>query len=127
VAGKEAQVKVSTLVVGVLLVTAGSLGAGERLTVQAPTVMLAPGHLVVETRVEPDPSNKSILVTAESPDLYRSSEVQIEGSTAPRTNMFEFRNLPMGTYEIRAQLLDAKGDQRAVVVRTLEVLLHARR
>ena len=118
--------KALTLAVGTLLVMTGSLGADARLTVQAPTVMLAPGHLVVETRIEPDPSNKSLEVTAESPELYRSSEVQIEGSTAPRKNTFEFRDLPIGTYEIRAQLLDAKGDRRAVVVRTLDVISHAR-
>jgi hypothetical protein len=118
--------KVLMLVLGAVLMTAGALGADERLTVQAPTVMLAPGHLVVETRVEPDASNKSIQVTAESPEFYRSSEVQLDGSTAPRKNTFEFQDLPMGTYEIRALLLDAKGDRRAVVVRTLEVISHAR-
>jgi hypothetical protein len=119
--------KALMVMVGALLVMAGSLGADERLSVQAPTVMLAPGHLVVETLVEPDPSNKSIQVTAESPDFYRSSEVQLEGGAAPRKNTFEFRNLPIGTYEIRALLLDAKGDRRAVVVRTLDVISHARR
>ena len=115
-----------TLVLGVLLVAAGSLAADERLTVQAPTVMLAPGHLVVETLVEPDASNKSIEVTAESPEFYRSSEVALAGGASPRKNMFEFRDLPVGKYEIRARLLDAKGDQRAIVVRTLDVISYAR-
>jgi hypothetical protein len=51
--------KALLLVLGMALVTAGLLGADERLTVRAPVVMLAPGHLVVETLVEPDPSNQS--------------------------------------------------------------------
>ena len=114
------------VVLGGFLLTAGSIAAGERLTVEAPAVMLAPGRLVVETRVEPDPSNKSIQVTAESPEFYRSSELQLEGPTAPRTNTFEFRDLPIGTYEIRALLLDSKGERRAMVVRSLDVISHAR-
>jgi hypothetical protein len=113
-------------VLGALLLTVGVLGADQRLTVQAPAVMLAPGHLVVETLIEPDPSNKIIRVTTESQALYRSSEVELEGGAAPRRNTFEFRDLPTGSYEIRAFLLDAKGDQRAMVVQTLAVISRAR-
>jgi hypothetical protein len=114
------------LLLGALLLTVGSLGADQRLTVQAPAIMLAPGHLVVETLVEPDPSNKSIRVTAESEKFYRSSEVELEGGAAPRRNTFEFRDLPTGSYEIRALLLDGQGDQRAMVVQALEVVSRAR-
>ncbi|HUK34713.1 MAG TPA: hypothetical protein VLV86_12410 [Vicinamibacterales bacterium] len=115
-----------TILLGALLVVAGSLRADERLTVEAPTVMLAPGHLVVEALVEPDASNKSIEVTAESPEFYRSTEVALAGGASPRKTTFEFKDLPVGKYEIRARLLDAKGDQRAVVVRTLDVISYAR-
>jgi hypothetical protein len=115
------------VVSGALILTVVTSGAQERLTLQAPTVMLAPGHLVVETLVEPDPSNGSIRVTAESAALYRSSEVALDGDSAPRRATFEFRDLPTGTYEIRALLLDAEGGQRAVVVRRLDVISRARR
>jgi hypothetical protein len=109
-----------------LLVLTSSLGAGAGLAVEAPTVMLAPGHLVVRTVIERDPDNRAIQVIAESPDSYRSSEVQLDGDTAPRRNTFEFKDLPIGTYEIHAVLLGSDGQQRALVVRKLEVIAHAR-
>ena len=114
------------LLFGFFVLTSSSLGAGAGLTVQAPRVMLAPGHLVVETVVEPDSANRAIQVVAESPDWYRSSEVQLDGGTAPRKNTFEFNGLPTGTYQIHAMLLGSGGQQRALVVRTLEVVSHGR-
>jgi hypothetical protein len=113
------------LLVGLLVLTPPLLGAGASLAVQAPTVMLAPGHLVVQTVVEPDSANRAIQVVAESPDSYRSSEVQLEGDAAPRKNTFEFKDLPSGIYQIHATLLGAGGQQRALVVRRLEVIAHA--
>ena len=110
---------------GWLVLTSPLLGAGATLAVQAPTVMLAPGHLVVQTFVEPDSANRAIQVIAESPDSYRSSEVQLEGDIAPRRNTFEFKDLPSGIYQIHATLLGAGGQQRALVVRRLEVIAHA--
>jgi hypothetical protein len=113
------------VLLGSLVLTSPLLGAGASLAVQAPTVMLAPGHLVVQTVVEPDPANRAIQVVAESPDSYRSSEVQLEGDTAPRRSTFEFKDLPSGIYQIHAMLLGAGGHQRALVVRRLEVIAHA--
>jgi hypothetical protein len=83
--------------------------------------MLAPGHLVVETVVEPDPENRAIQVTAESPAFYRSSERLLEGNTAPRRSTFEFTGLPPGEYDLRVTLLDATGTPRASVRRILQV------
>ena len=113
------------LLFGFFVLTSPSLGAGAWLDVQAPTVMLAPGHLVVQTLVEPNSANRAIQVMAESPDWYRSSEVRLDGGTAPRKNTFEFKDLPSGTYEIHAMLLGSGGQQRALVVRKLEVIAHA--
>jgi hypothetical protein len=118
--------RVFGLLFGLCILTSWSLSAGTSLAVEAPTVMLAPGHLLVQTAVEPDPANRAIQVIAESSDSYRSSEVELDGVAAPRTSTFEFKDLPSGTYEIRAMLLDATGQQRAVVVRKLEVISHAR-
>jgi hypothetical protein len=114
------------LLIGLLVLPSPFQGAVEWLAVDAPTVMLAPGHLVVQTVVEPDPANRAIQVVAESPDSYRSSEVQLAGSAAPRRNTFEFKDMPSGTYEIHAVLLGSNGQQRALVVRKLEVIAHAR-
>jgi hypothetical protein len=114
------------LLLGLSALTSSGLGADASLAVQAPTVMLAPGHLVVQTAVEPHSANRAIQVVAESGDSYRSSEVQLSGDTAPRTSTFEFRDLPSGTYEIRATLLGPDRQERASVIRKLEVIRHAR-
>src|ERR1700732_1524655 len=103
---------------GLFVLASPSFGAGASIAVQAPRVMLAPGHLVVETVVEPDSANRAIQVVAESPDWYRSSEVQLDGDTAPRRSTFEFDGLPTGTYQIHARLLGSDGQERALVVRT---------
>lgn len=112
------------LLFGLVVLASSSLGAGAGLTVQAPTIMLAPGHLVVQIVVEPDAANRAIQVIADSVDLYQSSEVQLDGVHAPRRHTFEFKDLPSGTYEIHATLIGADGQQRALVVQALEVTSH---
>ena len=114
------------LLIGFLVLPSPFPGAIEWLAVDAPTVMLAPGHLVVQTVVEPDAGNRAIQVIAESPDSYRSSEAQLDGDMAPRKNTFEFKELPSGTYEIHALLLGSNGQHLALVVQKLEVISHAR-
>jgi hypothetical protein len=119
-------VRIPGLLFGVMILASRPLGAEGELTVMAPTVMLAPGHLVIQTGVEPDSENHGIQVIAESPDFYRSSEIQLSGATAPRRNTFEFKDLPNGTYEIRATLLGSDSQPRALVVRKLEVISRPR-
>jgi hypothetical protein len=79
-------------------------GAGERVGLRlSPTIAaFAPANLRVVVLVEPDLDNRVLKVIAESPDFYRSSERPLEGAGAPRTNAFEFRNLPSGLYRIQA-------------------------
>jgi len=99
-----------------LVVLAGSLraGADEKLTLTvSPAVAFAPATLVVRARIESDARNRTFEIVAESSDFYRSSEVQLDGDSAPVTNTFEFRSLPSGTYEIKAAVLDASGQPRA--------------
>jgi hypothetical protein len=118
--------KIPSMLIGLLVLASSPLGAGAGLAVQAPTVMLTTGRLVVETVVEPNSANRAIQVVAESPDWYRSSEMQLDGDTAPRKNTFEFNGLPRGSYQIHTTLLGSDGQRRAVVVRKLEVVSHVR-
>ena len=117
--------RIPGLLLGLIVLTSSPMGAAASLAVQLPTLMLAPGHLVVQTVEEPDSANRAIQVIAESSDWYRSSEVQLDGGTAPRRNAFEFKDLPSGTYEIHVTLLGPDGQQRALIVRKLEVIAHA--
>lgn len=106
-----------------MILCSGALGANERLAIRvSPSVAFAPANLVVRTTVEPDPQNRSIEIIAESPEFYRSSEMQLDGERAPRTTMFQFRSLPSGEYMVRAILKGQGGHELASVDRQVNVV-----
>ncbi len=91
-------------------------GAGEMMTVTvSPAVAFAPATLIVRAKIEADARNRVVEIVAESPNFYRSSEIQLDGDKAPRTNTIEFRSMPSGTYEVKATLRDSTGEARASV------------
>ena len=114
---------------GLLLTMSGiSAGAGEKITMKAsPEISFAPAHLIVRTTIEPDPDNRAIEVTVDSPDFYRSSTIQLEGDQAPRTSIVEFRGVPGGNYEISARLLDERGESRGLARRVVDVITNNER
>lgn len=106
-----------------LLTAALPLGAGEKMTMNvSPAVSLAPANLVVRAMIVADADNRAVEIIAESSDFYRSSMIQLEGDRAARTNTFEFRSLPPGTYEVRANLLGSNGESRAIVRQQINVI-----
>ena len=80
----------------------------------SPSFAFAPANLNVRAVMEADADNRIIEIVAESPDFYRSSQNQLEGERAPRTNVFEFHGLPSGTYEVSATLIDASSRRLTV-------------
>ena len=109
---------------GILMVTATlRAGAGEVMTVSvSPAVAFAPATLVVRAKIEADARNRTVEIVAESPSFYRSSEIELDGDKAPRTNVFEFRAVPPGTYDVKATLRDASGQPRASVRSTVNII-----
>ena len=98
------------------------LRAGERITMTVtPVVALAPADLIVRTTIEANASNRGIRIVAESANFYRSSEIAIDGERGHRTEVFEFRHVPGGWYEVRATLLGARGEQLAYARRQVDV------
>jgi len=116
--------KVRVVLFGILmLVGTLRLGAGERIMLKvSPAVAFAPANLVVRATIPADADNRAVEIVAESDDFYRSSETQLEGERAARTSMFEFRSLPPGTYEVRANLVGANGRSRAMIRQQVNVL-----
>lgn len=99
------------------------MGAGEKMTLKvSPAVAFAPANLIVRAMILADADNRAIEIIAESADFYRSSMIQLEGDKAARTNMFEFRSLPPGTYEVRANLLGSNGEPRATIRQQINVI-----
>ena len=116
--------KLRATLFGILMLTPTiPLGAGERITIKvSPAVSFAPANLIVRTMIVANADNRAVEIIAESTDFYRSSEIQLDGDKAPRTTMFEFRSLPQGTYEVRANLIGAGGQQRAWVRQQINVI-----
>jgi hypothetical protein len=116
--------KVRVALFGILMLTATlRLGAGERMMLKvSPAVAFAPANLVVRATIPADADNRAVEIVAESEDFYRSSQIQLEGERAARTSMFEFRSLPPGTYEVRANLLGADGRSRSMIRQHVNVL-----
>jgi len=98
-------------------------GGSEPMTLRvSPAVAFAPATLIVRASVEADARNRTVEIVAESPAFYRSSEIQLDGDRAPRTNTFEFRSVPPGTYDVKATLRDSSGQARAMVRSTVNVI-----
>ena len=105
------------------LVATLPLGAGERMTIKvSPAVAFAPANLIVRTMIVADADNRAVEIIAESPEFYRSSRVELDGDRAARTSHFEFHSLPPGTYEVRANLLGTRGEQRATARQQINVM-----
>jgi hypothetical protein len=81
----------------------------------------SPGVLTVRLSVVAAPENRALLVIAESRDLYRSSQIQLDGDSAPRTSVFELRGLSASMYEVTGVLIGSNGP-RAKVTRIARVL-----
>ncbi len=98
------------LLVAALLIVPPSAGANGRLALRVtPNVAFAPATVRVLATVAADQENRAIEVVAESDTFYRSSQVPLDGDEAPRANLFQFRGLPPGRYQVTATLIDADG------------------
>lgn len=112
-----------------LLIASSTLPAraGEKLTIRvSPAVAFAPANLVVRATIEADAQNRAVEIVAESNEFYRSSEVQLDGENAPRTNSFEFRSLPSGNYEVKATLFNQSGSSIAKARAQVSVISNGR-
>ena len=110
--------KVCGWLTGLVVLIASGVDANDRLALRvSPAVAFAPANLSVRATVQADAANRSIEIVAESADFYRSSEIQLEGDSAPRTTTFQFRSLPTGEYSVRG-ILRGQGGREITTVET---------
>jgi hypothetical protein len=99
------------------------LGADEAISIKvSPSVSFAPANVSIRATVPSNAKNRAVLVEADSANFYRSSEIPLNGDQAPRTNMFVFRDLPQGMYEVKATLLGPGGESRGKARLQLNVI-----
>src|SRR5262249_24141628 len=100
-----------------------SAAGNEPLTLTvSPTVAFAPATVRVRVRIQPDAGNRRLTIVADGPELYRSSEIQLDGEQAPQTFEMWFRDLPGSDYQVYAILTDAVGRERARAHRPTKVM-----
>jgi hypothetical protein len=87
-----------------------------------PAQSFAPGNVKIRARIEPNAENRTLIIVADGPDFYRSSDFQLDGDQAPKTVELRFLELPGGEYDVYAVLMDAFGHQRAIVRQSANVI-----
>jgi len=113
--------RVAAVVMLYLLAAADTLNGGDALRMQvSPAVSRAPAVLTVQVNVEAAADNRLLEVIAESPDFYRSSQVPLDGANGAPVNVFHFRNLPSGLYQVTGVLVGVHG-RRGLVSRLAKV------
>ena len=60
-------------------------------------------------RVAPHQDNRLLRVEIDSPDFFRSSDVQLEGELAARNHFFSWKSLPPGSYDLIVTVLGSQG------------------
>ena len=105
------------VVVAALAVLAGAPAkAKDMVSVRvSPNIAMAPATVRVVVTVEPDADNRELELVADSGVFYTSSTVQLDGSKAPRLQSFVLKELPAGTYEVSAVVVQKNGDGRKAV------------
>ena len=113
-------------VCGLIVTAVMPMNGLEPLTIAvSPAFAFAPATLKVRLRIEPNADNRRLIIVADGAELYRSSEVQLEGEQAPKTIELSFRDVPRGDYQVYAVLTDTVGRQRAIARRSTTVLSQA--
>jgi hypothetical protein len=66
-----------------------------------------PATVHITVAVEPGKENRALLVEADGERYFRSSAVVLDGEKEKRLHTVEFKNLPAGSYTLRAQVRSA--------------------
>jgi hypothetical protein len=75
----------------------------EDLSVRAsPSVSVDPGRVTIVVRHVPRADDRALTIEIDSPSRLQSSYIDLEGTDAPSAHQVEFRNLPSGSYVVRA-------------------------
>jgi len=105
-----------------VLLAAGATDGHQPLTLQvSPTMVAAPAFVRVRALIEGSDDNRSLEVTAQSPNYFRRSSIDLDGRNAPPIAVFEYANLPPGLYDVTA-VLAGTGGKRATVSRLVSVV-----
>ena len=95
----------------------------DELTLRlTPRFVSAPGYLRSLIRVAPHEANRTLRVEIDSDGYYRSSDIQLDGASAPTSHFVDWKEVPAGKYDLRVSVLGAGDDPRVVRTVNFQVL-----
>lgn len=68
---------------------------------------IEPATVQIIVAVEPDASNRTLRIQADSDHMFRASDFALSGADEKRLHTVEFKNLPAGNYTLRAEVLSS--------------------
>jgi hypothetical protein len=78
---------------------------GPAVSVRAyPYVSSRPATVQLRIRLTPHQANRRLIVEVDSPSLFRSSLIPLDGKFAPPAHWLTFESLPAGEYVVKASL-----------------------
>ena len=87
----------------------------DELTLRlTPRFVSAPGYLRSLIRVAPHEANRMLRVEIDSAGYYRSSDIQLDGASAPTSHFVDWKEVPAGKYSLIVSVMGASGDPRVV-------------
>lgn len=66
-----------------------------------------PATVHVTITVEPDQANRLLRIEADSAQMFRASDITLNGANEKRIHTLQFKNLPAGHYTLRAEVHSA--------------------
>ena len=106
----------------VILAGVATPGAKGTVTIQMSGRYYAePATLHMTIAVEPSADNRVLRVEADGERFYRSADVALEGSEAPKHHVLSFKNVPAGNYVVRAYVMS--GDEALALAETTLIVV----
>lgn len=92
------------------LVVAEAGKPSDELTLRmTPRFVAAPGFLRSLIRVAPNADNRLMRVEIDSDSYYRSSEIQLDGASAPMSHFMDWKQVPAGKYDLIVTVIGPSG------------------
>jgi hypothetical protein len=93
-----------------LALFSASAHSAPRISIRvSPAVAMAPAVITIKTTIEPSDDNRALAIVIDSATYHRSTEIPLEGRSAPRVSILEIRDVPPGLHEVRAVLVGSTG------------------
>ena len=110
------------LLIGCMAGSSQMIAADKLISIAVnPTVTVSRGTAQLRVLVERNDRNRILIWEVDGPNYYRSSQIELEGASAPRSWFFFVRDLPEGDYDIRATVKRADSSE-SVAISGIKVL-----